>query len=152
MPYPYFAETIWRDEFNTLENWYDNKADASFNALIMLGKTKNTAVIQQKGNGNWGKVAFVVQNVDLDKFNILRLKVNKVDKNGDYRVLVTSLDWNDSFTIIDRGNGKGTYEGNIKTVTGWSGKKTFNVVIVVEGKDKSLELNWIEITDNQISK
>lgn len=144
-----FSANIWKDDFNVIQNWYDNKTDKSFNAVIIPGKKKGSAILQQKGQGNWGKVAYVVTDIDLNKFYIVRIKVDDVDKSGDYKVLAISQDWSDNYVIIDRGNGKGVYEGNIKEVTGWSGKRTFNIVLVVEGKGKKVEIDWIELSEEK---
>lgn len=144
-----YAETIWKDSFDEIENWYDNKADSSFKAVIVPGKKKGTAMVKQQGKGDWGKVAFVITKLDIDKYNILKVKVNKVSKNGDYKILVTSLDWNKSYTIIDRGRGKGIHKRNIKEITKWKGEKTFNLVIIIEGKKKMTEFDWIEIASEE---
>lgn len=144
-----FAKEIWRDDFKDVQNWYDNKVDSSFGAVIVKGKKKGTAEIIQKGKGTWGKVAFVLSNIDLDKYNVLRMKVNKVSKNGDYKILITSINWRKTFELIERGSGKGIHEGYIKQITGWSGKKTFNIVVVVEGKKKKVVLDWIELVSEK---
>ena len=34
------AETIWRDDFEKVENWKDNNLDPSFNAVIYASKYK----------------------------------------------------------------------------------------------------------------
>ncbi len=144
-----FAGSIWKDDFEKIENWYDNKTDASFNAVIVPGKKTGTADVIQKGKETWGKVAFVFTNVDVDVFNILKVKVNKVDKNGDYKILVTTHAWDKSYIVIDRGKGKGLYEANIQEATGWKGKKSFNLVVVVEGKDKKITLDWIDLLSKE---
>jgi len=148
------ADAIWRDDFDEeeLEGWYDNKTDESFRAVIVMGKKKGTADVIQKGKGDWGKVAFVVMNVDLDTYNIVRVKVTKVDKNGDYKVLAVSKDWSDSYVVIDRSKGKGTHKGDIKKATGWKGMTTFNIVVVVEGKGKKVTLDWIELVSEEEEK
>lgn len=141
-----YAEPIWKDDFKEVENWYDNKTDSSFNAVIIPGKKKGTAEVKQKGKGNWGKVAFVLTNLDLDKYPLVKIKVRKVSKSGDFKVLAVSKDWGRSYVIIDRGAGKGEHKGDIKEVTGWTGKKTFNLVIVIEGKNKKVVLDNIMVT------
>lgn len=144
-----YAGAVWRDDFEKIVNWYDNKTDASFNAVITAGKKAGTAEVVQKGKSTWGKVAFVVTDIDVDRFNTIRVKVNKVEKNGDYKILVSSITWDKSFIVIDRGKGKGTHEGSIKEAAPWKGKMSFNVVILVEGKDKKVTLDWIELASRE---
>lgn len=146
------AESLWRDDFDNVENWYDNKTDESFRAVIVPGRKKGTAEVVQKGKGNWGKVAFVVMNVDIDTYNIIRVKVNKVSKSGDYKILAISKDWGESYVVIDRSKGKGIKEGNIKEATGWKGMQTFNIVVVVEGTKKKVVLDWIELGSKEEKK
>lgn len=143
----YTAEAVWHDDLDTLDGWYDNKTDKSFRAVILKSKEIGTADVVQRGDGNWGKVAFVVTNCDLDKYNIMRVKIKSVDKNADYKVLAVSQDWAESYVLLDRGAGKGIKQANIAEVTGWKGKKTFNIVVVVEGKDKKVTLDWVEVSE-----
>ncbi|MDD5067504.1 MAG: hypothetical protein PHF84_10720 [bacterium] len=141
--------TLWRDDFNKIENWYDNKAHPSYNAVIVPGKKAGTADVIQKGSEKWGKAAFTVSNVDVDIFNIIRVKVDKVEKNGDFKILASTSSWDKTFVVIDRGKGKGVHEGNIKEATGWKGKMTFNIVIVVEGAGKKVTLDWIALSSKE---
>lgn len=143
------AESICKDDFADMKNWYDNKTDKSFNAVIVPSKNKGAYEVIQKGNGNWGKVAFVLVDVDLDKFEIVKIKVNDVSKNGDYKIAVTPVDWKDQYILIDRGAGKGMHTASIKDATGWKGKKTFNLVVIIEGKGKKVELDSIELISKE---
>jgi hypothetical protein len=139
------AEPVWKSDFTSLDGWYDNKTDPSFNAVMTMGAKEGTADITQKGEGTWGKVAFVFENQDLDKYNIIRVNVADIQKGAAFKVLAANKDWSESFVVIDRGRGKGISMGNIKDVTGWSGVNTFNLVVVIEGEKKKVTLNSVEL-------
>jgi hypothetical protein len=139
------AEAVWSCDFNPIENWYDNTTDPSFHAVIVPGAQKGTADIIQKGEGNWGKVAFAFKDINIDKYNIIKVNVADVQKDTSFKILAVSQDWSESFVVIDRGHGKGIAQGNIKDVTGWSGVKTFNLVVVIEGEKKKITLNSLEL-------
>lgn len=146
------AETFWRDDFNEVTDWYDNKADTSYRAVINPGKKKGTAILQQKGKGTWGKVAYVINEIDLDKYNIVRVKVKKVDLSSAYKILAISTDWSETYIVIERGNGRGIAQGNIQEATGWKGEVSFNLVLIVEGKNKKITFDWIELISKEEKK
>jgi hypothetical protein len=139
------ADPVWKSDFSSMDGWYDNNTDQSFNAVITAGTKEGTADVTQKGDGTWGKVAFVLENIDIDKFNVLKVNVADIAKGASYKILAANKDWSESFVVIDRGHGKGSAQGNIKDVTGWTGVKTFNLVVVVEGEKKKVTLNSIEL-------
>lgn len=144
-----FADSAWKSDFSTMDGWYDNAADPNFNATITAGTQPGTADITQKGDGTWGKVAFVQENVDIDKNSVIKINMADVPKGSGYKVLAVTPDWSESFIVIDRGHGKGIAQGNIKDVTGWSGVKTFNLVIIIEGEKKKITVNSIELISKE---
>jgi hypothetical protein len=139
------ADPVWKSDFTSLDGWYDNNTDQSFNAVIAMGTKEGTADVIQKGDGSWGKVAFVLENIDIDKFNSVRVNVVDIQKGAAYKLLAVNKDWSESYVVIDRGHGKGSAQGNIKDVTSWTGSKTFNLVVVIEGDKKKVTLGSIEL-------
>jgi hypothetical protein len=139
------ADPVWKSDFSTLDGWYDNRCDQSYNAVITAGTVDGTADVIQKGDGSWGKVAFVLENIDIDKFNVVRVNVVDIQKGAAYKLLAVNNDWSESYVVIDRGHGKGQAQGNIKDVTSWTGSRTFNLVVVVEGDKKKVTLGSIEL-------
>ena len=138
------AEIAWQTDFETLSGWYDNKTNSGFMAKIDQPESSVLRVTQQ-GQDSWGKVAVVVENVDLNKTAILQTKVNKVDENSAIKVCVASLDWSEFYEVIPRTSADGVHTGDIKKATGWNGTKSFNVVLVVEGKEKAAWFKHIQI-------
>ncbi len=143
------ADTVWKTDFSSMDGWYDNNTDPSFNAVITAGTKAGTADVTQKGEGTWGKVAYVLENIDIDKNNIIKVNIADIEKGSAFKLLAISQDWSESFVVIDRGHGKGFAQGNIKDVTGWTGTKSFNLVVVIEGEKKKLTLNSIELLSKE---
>jgi len=140
------AEEIigWETDCSSIKDWYDNKTDATYGAKIEQAEP-SVFKVTQDGKDTWGKVAFVVKDVDISKTPILEVKVNKVDQDSAFKVAVAPLDWSDTFVIIPRSSADGIQKGDIKAATNWSGKKSFNVVLIVEGKGKATWFDNIRI-------
>jgi len=139
------AEDVgWMSDCTSIKDWYDGKTDQSFHTKVDQFEPSVLRVTQE-GAESWGKAAFVVQDVDLDKTPILQTKVNKVDLNSAFKVCVASLDWSEFYEVVPRSSADGIHMGDIKTATGWSGKKSFNVVVVIEGQGKASYFDQIKI-------
>ncbi|MBV9463612.1 MAG: hypothetical protein JO317_05230 [Verrucomicrobiae bacterium] len=134
----------WHSDCGSVKDWYTKNEDPSFQAKLDPAEP-GVLKLTQEGTDTWGKAAFVVKDVDLDKTPILEVKVNKVDKDAAYKVGVAPLDWSELFVVVPRSSADGVSSGNIKTATGWSGKKSFNVVLIVEGKSKAVWFDDIKI-------
>jgi hypothetical protein len=139
------AEDVgWMSDCSSAKDWYDDKANQSFHTKVDQFEPSVLRVTQQ-GADTWGKAAFVVQDIDLDKTPILQTKVNKVDINSAFKVCVASLDWSEIYEVVPRSSADGIHMGDIKTATGWSGKKSFNIVVVIEGQGKASYFDQIKI-------
>lgn len=138
----------WQNDCSSIKDWYDNKADSGFHAKVEQAEP-SVIKVTQEGGENWGKVAYVVKGVDLEKTPVLEIKVNKVDMNSAFKVGVAPLDWSDMFVVVQRSSADGVQKGDIKAATGWSGVKDFNIVLVVEGQGKASWFDNIRITAKQ---
>src|SRR5438105_15350768 len=86
------AEDIgWMSDCSSTKDWYDDKSNQSFHTKVDQFEPSVLRVTQD-GSENWGKAAYVVQDVDLDKTLVLQAKVSKVDLNSAFKVCVASLD------------------------------------------------------------
>lgn len=139
------AEDIgWMSDCSSIKDWYDNKTDQGYRTKVDQFEP-SVMRISQEGADTWGKAAFVVQDVDLDKTPMLQTKVNKVDLNSAFKVCVASLDWSEFYEVVPRSSADGVHMGDIKAATGWSGKKSFNIVVVIEGQGKASYFDQIKI-------
>ena len=146
-----FAEDAavgWQHDCSSIKDWYDNQMEPGFHAKVEQAEPSVIKVIQTGGD-TWGKVAYVVKGVDLDKTPILEVKVNKVDVGSAYKVAVASLNWSEFYEVIPRSSADGVQKGDIKTASGWSGVKDFNVVLVIEGTGKAAWFDNIKIAAKQ---
>jgi hypothetical protein len=134
----------WQNDCSSTKDWFDNASDPSFMAKIEQAEP-SVFKVTQTGPQTWGKVACVVKEVDLDNTPVLQVKVNKVDLNSAYKIGVASLDWKEFYEIVPRSSADGLRVANIKSATGWSGLKDFNIVVIVEGKGKSAYLDELKI-------
>jgi hypothetical protein len=142
-------ETVgWQHDCSSIKDWYGSADDPSFGATIEQVEP-SVFKVTQDGKEKWGKVAFVVKDVDLDKTPYIEVKVNKVDKDSAFQVAVAPLDWKDVNIVVQRSSADGVHKGDLKTATGWSGKRSFNLVLIVEGKGKSAWIDNIKITSNK---
>jgi hypothetical protein len=137
------AMVAWETDCTSLAGWHDGKETPTMNALVDQFETSVIRVTQD-GNDTWGKVAYVVENIDLEETPIIEVKANKVDKNSAFSIAVASRDWSDMITVIKRTSADGIHEGNIKKAVrmakkpgDWKGPISFNVVVVIEGKGKA---------------
>ncbi|MBV9463926.1 MAG: hypothetical protein JO317_06820 [Verrucomicrobiae bacterium] len=145
------ADIGWEHDCTNVRDWYDTKADPSYQAKIEQAE-KDAFKVTQCGADTWGKVAFVVKDIDIDKTPILEAKVNQVDVGSAIKVAVAPLDWSELYVVVARTSADGVHIGDIKTATGWTGKKSFNVVLIVEGKGKSAFFSHFKIESNQQAK
>jgi hypothetical protein len=135
----------WQNDCSSIKDWYDNKADAGFHAKMEQAEP-SVVKVTQDGGETWGKVAYVVKEVDLEKTPILEVKINKVDSNSAFKIGVAPLDWSDTYVVVQRSSADGIHKGDIKAATGWTGKKDFNIVLIIEGAGKATWFDNIRIT------
>lgn len=139
------AEEIgWMSDCSSTKDWYDDKTNENFHSKVDQFEPSVLRVTQEGAEG-WGKAAYIVQDVDLDKTPILQTKVNKVDLNSAFKVCVASLDWSEFYEVVPRSSADGIHMGDIKAATGWTGKKSFNIVVIVEGQGKASYFDQIKI-------
>ena len=138
----------WEHNCSSIKDWYSNAQEPNFHAKIEQFEP-SVFKVTQEGDDTWGKVAFVVKDVDLDQSPNIEVKINKVDKDSAFKVAVAPIDWSDTFVVIPRSSADGVHKGNIKDATGWTGKKTFNVVLIIEGKGKAAYFDHIKITSKK---
>lgn len=137
-------ESAWKNDCSTLEGWSSNLEDKSFQARVEQSEP-SVIKVSQDGKDGWGKAAILVRDIDLDKASRLEVKVNKVDKDSAYQIAVASPDWSEFFVVVPRSSADGLKTADIKSVTGWSGMKDFNVVLIIEGKDKASYFDELKI-------
>ena len=149
------SEVAWSTECDSTEGWHWNNEDAGMNAKVSQFETSIIQVTQEGGD-TWGKVAYVVEGIDLDKTSILEVKAAKVDVGCGFMVNVASSDWSEMFTVVKRTSADGVHKGNIekaikdsKNPDLWKSPAKFNVVVVVEGKDKSVLLDQLAIRSDK---
>jgi hypothetical protein len=137
------ALVAWETDCSSISGWHDNTETVGMNAKVDQFEPSVIRVTQD-GNDTWGKVAYVVENIDLEATPILEVKANKVDKGSAFSIAVASRDWSEMITVIKRTSADGIHEGNIRKAVkmakkpgDWKGPISFNVVIVIEGRGKA---------------
>lgn len=123
--------------------WWDESNDPTNNAEIEV-TGQGAARITKVSDDVWGKVLSDRLTIDLESSNELRIVVDKVDKNTGFKVMVQEPDQQE-VQISDQGDGAGVHIYDLKAKTGWSGVKTFAVVLVVEA-----EINGVGTTVDEI--
>jgi hypothetical protein len=141
----------WKTECDSTEGWHWNNEDPGMNAKVTQFET-SLLQVSQDGNDTWGKVAYVVEGIDLEASPILEVTAAKVDLNSGFMVNVASADWSEVFTVVKRTSAHGVHKGNIERAVKdsqnpdlWKSPAKFNVVVVVEGKGKSILLDRLKI-------
>lgn len=138
----------WQHDCSSIKDWYSTQDDPSFGAKIEQVEP-SVFKVTHDGKDTWGKVAFVVKDVDIDQTPNLEVKVNKVDTGSAFKVAVAPLDWADLYVVVPRSSADGVHKGDLKAATGWTGKRSFNVVLIVEGKGKSVFFDNIKVTSKK---
>ena len=145
------AVVAWEMDCSSLSGWHDATETPGMNAKVDQFEPSVIRVTQE-GNDTWGKVAYVVENVDLSATPILEIKVNKVDQNSAFTVSVAPSDWSEMIDVIKRSSADGIHKGDIRKAVRaskepgkWKGPISFNVVIVIEGKGKASYFDWLKI-------
>ena len=148
-------EVAWSTECDSIDGWHGNSDDPGMNAKVVQAET-STIQVTQEGSEMWGKVAFVVDGIDLDKTPVLEVKASKVDLGCGFMVSVASADWSEMFTVVKRTSADGVHKGNIakavkesKNPDLWKSPAKFNVVVIVEGKGKSVWLDQLKIRSDK---
>ncbi|MEK8024216.1 MAG: hypothetical protein AAB229_10465 [Candidatus Hydrogenedentota bacterium] len=137
----------WDNLFTSVDGFYDADDDASFNARILsnpAGKGSLTAV----GEADWGKSVLVVPQIDFSRGPVLTVVVSDVEEGASWNVGATSNPWSDAayHTIIPSQNRAGTVTADLAQTTGWtSPRDNFNLVLVIEGRDKSVIFDSLHI-------
>lgn len=145
------ALVAWETDGSSLSGWHDATETPEMNAKVDQFEP-SVLRVTQNGNDTWGKVAYVVENIDLGATPILEIKVNKVDKNSAFTVSVAPSDWSEMIDVIKRSSADGIQKGDIRKAVrtsknpgDWKGPISFNVVVVIEGKGKATYIDWIKI-------
>ena len=138
----------WQNDCTTTAGWSANQEDKSFEAKVEQSEP-SVIKVGQDGKDGWGKAAIAVKDINLDSTSVLQVKVNKVDKNSAYQIAVASPDWTEFFVVVPRSSADGIKVGDIKAATGWTGTKDFNIVLVVEGKDKATYIDDLRIVSQK---
>ena len=145
------AVVAWETDCTSLAGWHDKTETEGMNAKVDQFEPSVIRVTQD-GNDTWGKVAYVVENIDLEATPILEVKVNKVDKNSAFTISVAPGDWSEMIDVIKRSSADGIHKGDIrkavrvaKNKDTWKGAVSFNVVVVIEGKGKATYFDWFKI-------
>ena len=149
------AQVAWSTECDSTDGWHWNAEDAGMNAKVAQFETSLIQVTQE-GNDTWGKAAYVVEGIDLNETPILEVKASKVDVGCGFMVNVASSDWSEMFTVVKRTSADGVHKGNIekaikesKNPDLWKSPAKFNIVVVVEGKGKSVWLDQVKIRSDK---
>lgn len=148
-------QVAWSTECDSTDGWHWNHEDAGMNAKVSQFETSILQVTQE-GPDTWGKVAYVVEGIDMEATPVLEVTAAKVDIGSGFMVNVASADWSEMFTVIKRTSADGVHKGNIKKAIKesknpdlWKSPAKFNVVVVVEGKDKSVLLDRLKIRSDK---
>ena len=145
------AVVAWENDCSAIAGWHDKAETPGMNAKVDQFEP-GVLRVTQDGNDTWGKVAYVVENIDLEATPILEVKVNKVDKNSAFTISVAPRDWSEMIDVIKRSSADGIHKGDIrkavrvaKNKDSWKGPVSFNVVVVIEGKGKATYFDWFKI-------
>jgi hypothetical protein len=144
-------QPAWETVCESTEGWHGNKTDPGMRTRIEQPETGVVRIVQD-GEGTWGKAAFVVENVNLSVSPILEAKINKVDEDAGYQVQVAPLDWSETVTVIERNSKDGIHKANIAKAINKQSQNPdayaagFNLVVIVEGKDKSVWVDNLKIS------
>ena len=145
------AVVAWETDCTSIAGWHDATETPGMNAKVDQFE-ESVIRVTQDGNDTWGKVAYVVENIDLEATPIIEVKVNKVDKNSAFTVSVAPRDWSEMIDVIKRSSADGIHKGDIKKAVrvakkrdDWKGPVSFNLVIVIEGKGKASYFDWLKI-------
>jgi hypothetical protein len=145
------AVVAWQTDCDSISGWHDATETPGMNAKVDQFEPSVIRVTHD-GNDTWGKVAYVVENIDLDATPILEVKVNKVDKNSAFKICVAPSDWSEMIDVIKRSSADGIHDGNIRKAVKmakkpgtWKGPISFNLVVVIEGKGKASYFDWFKI-------
>lgn len=132
---------------NTVAGFYDADDDPGMNAHIVAasgGKGRLTCATA----ADWGKTVLVVPKIDFSRGPVLSAVVSDLDEGASWNVGVTSNPWSDAnyHTVIPSQNHAGTVTADLAAITGWSGPRDdFNLVLVIEGKGKSVNFDSLHI-------
>jgi hypothetical protein len=137
------ALVAWETDCTSISGWHDAAETPGMNAKVEQAEP-SVIRVKQDGNDTWGKVAYVVENIDLEATPLVEVKVNKVDKGSGFTIAVASRDWSEMITVIKRSSADGIHTGNIKKAVrmakrpgNWKGPISFNLVVVIEGRNKA---------------
>ncbi len=151
-PTPFFQ---WKETFNRSDDvptayagaqppgWYDQRNNASFNAMLMYSNTDGLAELNTCSGAPWGKVLSFSQNVDLSVTPILGVTVSGVPY-GTFKIAVFSqADGWEEHVLTGSLNQPGQYAFNLPELTGWSGVKNMGVELIVEGANGTVVLDSV---------
>lgn len=143
------TRVVWEIDCTTLDGWHWE----GMNTIVSKPEAE-TIKVTQEGNQTWGKAAFIVDGVNLEKSPLLEVKVNKVDKGSAFKVLVANSDWSEQIVVIDRSSADGVHGGDIwKAIKKESKKKEswydapFNLVVVIEGRGKASWFDYFKLRE-----
>lgn len=133
---------FWEDHFDPLNTgWTEIGA-------YWTDMPDSTAILTEDAIGqSYGKVESPSLFVNLDKYPELTVAVTGVDEDGwlDVGVQEQGGSWTYTDVISPSIEGPGIYKANIKNITGWSGYKTFRVILWINGNGKTATVDLVRI-------
>jgi hypothetical protein len=142
-------EIGWENECDSAGDWLSNRVDPAIGTRVGM---EGLSVVQvtQDGEGTWGKAAIRVDGVDVNATPVLEAAVTKVDLNSAFQVAIAPPDWSEMVTVIKRTSADGIHRGDLHKAIRRAGNPSafesgFFVVVIVEGKGKSVWLDRVRV-------
>lgn len=125
----------WVHHFDDTSGWTQTGAAISASNSIATITENNPAAA-------YGSVKYTL-TADLDVRPNLEMVINEVSSGGQWAVKVSS--GGAEYTVINDNSGTGAFWGNIRQATGWSGTKTFDIILYAIGEGQSFKLDYLAL-------
>jgi len=87
---------------------------------------------------------FVITDIDFSNNPVLKINVDSVDNEASWKLGIDNLSWSDFKPVINSSTSAGEFTAQLNQ-TGYTGKQSVNLILIIEGNDKFFTVSSIEL-------
>jgi len=134
---------VW--ELPKVKHVLQNSDDPTYNAVATRTKNGGVRITQSPFDVlTWGKVAILVPPLDFDRHPVLTVRLGSLDPSCSFRVGADKA-WKDFHELLPSKVSTGPWDVDLARKTGWSGRKSFLLILIVEGPKKTVIVDLASI-------
>ena len=134
---------VW--DLSKVDRVLQNSDDPTYNAVATRTKNGGVRITQSPFDVlTWGKVAILIRDLDFDRHPVLTVRLGSLDPSCSLKV-GADKDWKDFHVLLTSQVSTGRWDVDLARETGWFGRKSFLLILIVEGPKKTVTVDLASI-------